>query len=280
MIIYINDSTSPPLQLVISDEDVHRHELLSINLHEFDVMTPTVIRKKFNLLLQVRQDMKQTMTATTIRRSGEHQHHDHDDDIEDFDDNNNNDNNNNVIDAYHFVDEAMENVGSSSTGLTTIGCYYFYVRCEAAARLDGRVADTMDAILRSNNNTNNNNNIQPLQVPAVVVTGGSNASHASNNHKKRAYEAFVDMSRVAVTVAEEMKETHRLAQENMREKNRLMNETNRLAQEKNRLDRQAQMIALAQHLGKRDLLEEILARLVAGGDYWTSAADVVTPPPP
>ena len=66
---------------------------------------------------------------------------------------------------------------------------------------------------------------------------------------------MADISDVAKNIAAEMKETKRLAQESMD----ALKEKNRLVDEKNRLAWQAQLIAVAQHLGKHKILEDLLA---------------------
>ena len=68
------------LQVVIADNDAHRNEIMLLDLEEFDIMTSQAIRKKFNLLMKVRNEMKKNMTF-----SGEHDN-----------------------DAYNFVDVAMK----------------------------------------------------------------------------------------------------------------------------------------------------------------------------
>ena len=138
-------------------------------------------------------------------------------------------------DPFNFVDVAMKNVGA--TGLTKIGCYYFFMRCEDNPEVDVRFADEMDEVLMGNTDA-------PLQPT-------STASSASNE-KKRAYSAIADISCVAMTIADEMKETNRLAQEQANE-----------LKEKNRLAKQSQLIALAQHLGKQEILEQMLASLAS-----------------
>jgi hypothetical protein len=198
------------LQVIIADDDTHRSEILLMDLEDFDIMTSSAIRKKFNMLLKVRKEMKKNMTI-----SGEH------------------DNN-----AYNFIDVAMKNVGS--TGLAKLGCYYFYLRCEENPEVDVRFADRMDDVLMGNTDG-------PLEQPISATSSGS-----GNSDKKRAYTAIVDMSNVAITIADEMKETNRLAKETANE-----------MKEKNRLAKQSQLITLAQHLGKHDILEGILASLAS-----------------
>ena len=72
--------------------------------------------------------------------------------------------------------------------------------------------------------------------------------------KKRAYAAMVDMTGVGNTIAEEMKETNKIAKETVL----AMNEKNRLTAEANYTAKITQQIMLAQHLGRQDMLEKIL----------------------
>jgi FtsZ-binding cell division protein ZapB len=109
------------------------------------------------------------------------------------------------------------------------------MRCEANPEVDVRFADRMDEVLMGNTDA-------PLE-PSVSATSAS-------SEKKRAFAAIADISSVAMTIADEMKETNRLAQEQANE-----------MKEKNRLAKQSQIIALAQHLGKQEILEQMLATL-------------------
>jgi hypothetical protein len=205
-----SEDDDSPLRIVISDEDIHRDEIITMDLEDFDMMSSDAIRKKFNMLMKVRKEMKKNMTI-----SGEHDH-----------------------DAYNFVDVAMKN--ARSTGLTKIGCYYFFLRCEANPEVDVRFADRMEEVFMGNTDT-------PLQI----ADGTSNGS----SDKKKAYSAIADMSSVALNIADQLKETNRLAQEQANE-----------LKEKNRLAKQSQLIALAQHLGKQDILEQMLASLSSSSD--------------
>jgi hypothetical protein len=86
----------------------------------------------------------------------------------------------------------------------------------------------------------------------------------NENQKKRAYAAMAGSADVTNNISVEMKVTNRLAQESVD----AVEETNRLAQEsvdavkqKNQLAKQSQIIAIAQHLGKDAMLEDLLALL-------------------
>jgi hypothetical protein len=153
--------------------------------------------------------------------------------------------------AYNFVDLAMKRVGG--TGLTTIGCYYFFVQCEATPEVDVCFTDTMDLALMGNTESS------PLKDSALTASSGSTTTIALD--KKRAYAAIVDMSHVASMIADEMKETNKIAKES----NHLANATTTAIIEKNQIAKQLQLITLAQHLGKEDMLEKLLADLASSG---------------
>ena len=206
-------------QIVLSLEDPYYDEIFLIDLDEFDNMTSAAIRKKFNMLMKVRRVMKRNMTT-----SGEH------------------DNN-----PYNFVETAMKKAGS--TGLTIIGCYYFFVRCEATDGVDSSFSDTMDPTLMGSTADS------ALDVDSSVLTSSISTSGGGMMvDKKRAYAAMVDMTGVGNTIAEEMKETNKIAKETVL----AMNEKNRLTAEANYTAKITQQIMLAQHLGRQDMLEKIL----------------------
>jgi hypothetical protein len=208
----LEEDDDTALKVVMSEADPHYEEVLDLVLEDFDMMTDVVIRKKFNQLMKVRREVQANMTT-----SGEHD-----------------------SDAYNFMDIAMKNVKSS--GLTKIGCYYFFVRCDAKPEIDVRFNDRMEASLMGNTDT-------PLSDLSVGT--GANFS----NERKRAYAAISDMSSVVVVIAEEMKTTNRLA-----EKSAVAIEAS------NELKKQKNLIAMAQHLGKNEFLEQYFANLSSGGD--------------
>jgi hypothetical protein len=227
-----SEDDNSALEVVLSEEDPHYGEIMQLDLEDFDIMTSSAIRKKFNMLLKVRKVMEKNMT-----QSGEH------------------DNN-----AYNFVDLAMERVGG--TGLTTIGCYYFFVRCEATPEVDVCFADTMDLALMGNTESS------PIEDSVLTTSSGGTTTTTIAFDKKRAYAAIVDMSNIASTIANEMKETNKIGRDTaneMKESNRLANATATAIIEKNRISKHSQLITLAQHLGKEDMLEKLLADLASGG---------------
>jgi hypothetical protein len=190
------DDDDTALQLVINEDDEHYNELTSLNLQQFDVMTSTVIRKKVNHLMKVRKEIQKNMTL-----SGEHD-----------------------SDPYNFVDVAIKNVGGS--GLTTLGCYYFFKRCEDNPEVDVSFANEMDKSLKGNTDT---------------TYLDSKVANTYSSGKKRTYEAIEQMSNAAQCLVNEMKETNRLA-------------------------KQSNLISLAQHLGKQDILEQLLASVASSCD--------------
>lgn len=157
-------------------------------------------------------------------------------------------------DAYNFVDCAMTTV--KAAGLSKVGCYYFFQRCEAHPEVDVSFSVEMDESLTGN-------------TDSVFETNSTTTSRSLDGEKKRAYAAIVDVSAVASSIASEMKETNRLARESFIVAQDAANELkqkNLLAKAKNNLAKQSQMITLAQHLGKNDLLEQILASMDSKDD--------------
>jgi hypothetical protein len=101
--------------------------------------------------------------------------------------------------------------------LSTLGCYYFYTRCESTPEVDVRFAVEMDDALKGNTG-----DTESLKRPEVKC-----------NEKKKAFAAVVEISNTAKSIASAMEKTNRLAE-------------------------QAQLISVAQALGKHDILENIL----------------------
>jgi len=206
--------------IVLSEEDPHYEELLDLDLTDYDILTASVIRKKFNMLMKVRKVMQKNMTI-----SGEHDNK-----------------------PYNFVEVAMKKAGSS--GLTKIGCYYFFALCQANPEVDVRFADTMEENLMGN--TNSQLDSLETLTESSGGSGGTATGDTGGSNKKRAYAAIVDMSTVGATIANEMKETNRISQE-----------SHLAMKEKNGIAKQSQLIQLAQHLGKEDILEGLLANLAS-----------------
>jgi K+/H+ antiporter YhaU regulatory subunit KhtT len=112
--------------------------------------------------------------------------------------------------------------------------------------VDVRYTIQMDVVLRGY--TDNN-------LSSFEKNSEAGVNKSLKNEKKRAYAAITDMSDVAKTIAEAMNETNWLAQESAKS----AQDSAAALIEQNRLAKQAQLIGLAQHLGKNDLLEQILA---------------------
>ena len=66
---------------------------------------------------------------------------------------------------------------------------------------------------------------------AVSVLTGTGSTTVNGNEKKRAYAAIVDISGVAITIADEMKKTNRIAEDT----NRIAENTVLEIKEKNRI---------------------------------------------
>ena len=133
-------------------------------------------------------------------------------------------------DVYNFVEVAMRKVGTG--GFTLFGCYYFFKICDLHAEVDVSYSVTLDDAIRGNTDDN--------------FGTDSKKGQELKNDKKRAYAAITDMGDVAKSIASEMKET------------------NRRALETNELAKQAQLIAIAQALGRQEILEDLLQKSYSG----------------
>jgi hypothetical protein len=115
-----SDDDGTALQVVIAEDDNHYEEIMSIELQQFDTMSDSAIRKKVQSLFKVRKEIKKNMS-----QSGEHDN-----------------------DPYNFVDVAMKKV--RGPGLTKLGCYYFFKRCDQNPEVDTTFAEGMDENLKGN----------------------------------------------------------------------------------------------------------------------------------
>lgn len=152
-------------------------------------------------------------------------------------------------DPYNFVENAMKKTTGANSNLTHIGVYYFFMRCAAKKEVDETFCDTMDESLRGSTNS-------PLVILDDASIGMNSTTPPSSvggrknldSKKVEAYAAIVDMSHSATSIAQAMRQTNILAKESIR------------------LAEQSQLIMVAQHLGKSDLLEDLLSNhLVARG---------------
>jgi hypothetical protein len=145
-------------------------------------------------------------------------------------------------DAYNFMEVAIKKVGAG--GLTLVGSYYFFKLCDVHPEVDVTYTVTLDDAIKGNTDDD----------LGVYIPSEATAKNDLRNEKKRAYTAMTDMSEVAKSMAAEMKETNRLALESTE----ALKKKNELSEEKNRLAKQSQLIAIAQALGRPEILEEML----------------------
>jgi hypothetical protein len=113
-----NDTTA--LLVVLPVEDMHYEEIAVLDLKQYDIITADSVKKKVMVLLKIRKLIQENMTL-----SGEHD-----------------------SDPFNFVEVAMRKLGKS--GLTLLGCYYFFKLCDANPEVDVRYSVQMDAFLRGN----------------------------------------------------------------------------------------------------------------------------------
>jgi chromosome segregation ATPase len=107
-----------------------------------------------------------------------------------------------------------------------------------------------------------------------LESSSSEATSCSSDteDKKKAYATLLScLSSTIADIQSEMKEMNRILEENNRieeqnnrieeESNRIEEQNNRIEEQNNRIAKQNQLIALAQHLGKQDILEGMLENL-------------------
>ena len=145
-------------------------------------------------------------------------------------------------DVYNFVDIAIKKAGTG--GFTVLGCYYFFKICDLHPEVDVTYSVTLDDAIKGN----------------TEDEFWTEAKKDLRNDKKRAYAALTDIGDVAKSIATEMKATNLLALE----ATQAMKDKNRLSEEKNRLAKQSQLIAIAQALGRQEILEDLLLQSHSG----------------
>jgi hypothetical protein len=223
------EDDNSPYTVVLNEDDPHYDEVMELDLSDYDFMTTSVIKKKFNHLMKMKRILDKNMTT-----SGEHNN-----------------------EPYNFVDVAIQKAGGS--GLTKIACYYFIALCKANPEVNVRFTDTMEEGLMGSTE----DNLTPSGSDSGTQIRDSGVDPMIAANKKRAYAAMVDMSVNGATIANEMRETNRIALEShleLKKKNSIALESQLALKETNR---QSQLIQLAQHLGKSNILEELLETLKA-----------------
>ena len=132
------------------------------------------------------------------------------------------------------MEVATKKAGKS--GLSLLGCYYFFKLCDKNPEVDISYSIQMDHILKGDTDDDHN--------------AEGSFKIEQENQKKRAHAAMIDMADVTKNISLEIKEMNRLAQEMID-----------AVKEKNHLAKQSQVIAIAQHLGKHKILEDLFALL-------------------
>jgi len=152
--LVITDATDPHLQELISDPEIN---LLVVT--QFDT---EAFRKKITDLFHIRRIMKENMTA-----SGTHD-----------------------SDPWNFVETAM-NAGKK-TGLTKLGVYYFYVRCNEHPDMDSQFQPFLDPMLLGDTvvlTTGDDNDTENEDEDSSLSSSGAAAARkrvaAEDNGKKR-----------------------------------------------------------------------------------------------
>ena len=143
-------------------------------------------------------------------------------------------------DPYNFMDVGIKKMASGQS-LTKLGCYYFFMRCNNHPEIDDKFMTDVEDEIKGNTSD------------VGVIPDSSYSAQ-----KKRAYSAIADLQDVAKTIAEQMKETNRLASltaDKIDETNRIASEN---AKKKATLKEQANLISIATSLGDTELLRSLL----------------------
>lgn len=161
-------------------------------------------------------------------------------------------------DSYNFVEAAMKKV-IGSHGLTKIGCYYFFERCEVYPEVDENFSDAMETSLMGGTSS-------PLIDDSSI---GMNSYSNTSGKKDTGYvAALAQIFAVFETGIKEtnalLSESNKLAERNSKvaeESNRIAEEKRKVAQEKNVIASRSQLIQLAQALGDTEVLAQLFQSL-------------------
>jgi hypothetical protein len=120
-------------KIVNLKDDVHVREELKdkdaevpINLNDFDNLTDDVMRKKTNLLFQVRRKVQENMTV-----SGTHD-----------------------SDPYNFLDVAINSIKGAKR-MNKIAVHYFFVRCDEHEAIDAAFSPFLDSEIKGSTTDDN-----------------------------------------------------------------------------------------------------------------------------
>jgi hypothetical protein len=166
-------------KLVCPPDDPYLVALLDnddINLHKVDPFTPEAFRKKIHTLLKIRGIMKKNMV-----QSGTHDN-----------------------DPWNFVEIAMRDF----TGLTPIGVYYFYTRCEANEGVDSVFQPFLDSSLKGSS----------------VDLGEDQSATSGSSRKRKKEESFEVLVGMHQKMMDQMNANHGTLMDSLEEQ---MKETKR-----------------------------------------------------
>jgi hypothetical protein len=185
-----------------------------INLSNVDPFTPDAFKKKIHTLFKVRRLMKKNMT-----QSGTHDN-----------------------DPYNFVEIAMREF----TGLTPIGVYYFYCRCEANKGIDDAFQPFLDNSLKGSS-----------------VDLGDDLSSVGGSAKKKANgTANPDIAGMHQQLMQEMTQNNKRMMESMDEQVRESKRSNDVRQQKcdemKRYNNFMQRLELAKAMNDNEAMKKLL----------------------
>lgn len=145
-------------------------------------------------------------------------------------------------DFYNFIDVAIKNVKAGN--LTKLGCYYFFKRCNDNPEVDAKFSTEVEDGIKGNSDDTLN------MIPSDEISVSA--------QKKRALAAIVNLSEVAKSIEEQMKEMTRVAKLSTSE----MQHKNDVARAKNRLLEQTNLISLASQLGNKEIMQTLLGNIM------------------
>ena len=135
-------------------------------------------------------------------------------------------------DCYNFIDVAIKNVGGQS--LSKLGVYYFFKRCDSNPEEDDKFNTEVEISIKGNSDD-------------ISFVSSQEGLETLIGQKKRAYTAIANLSDVAQSIVDQLKETNRLSKvstDTMKQTNLITLAT-----------------AAATTLGNKELLQALLGNL-------------------
>ena len=167
-------------KIVNLKDDVHVREELEdkdaevpINLNDFDNLTDDVMRKKTNLLFQVRRKVQENMTV-----SGTHD-----------------------SDPYNFLDVAINSIKGAKR-MNKIAVHYFFVRCDDHEAIDAAFSPFLDSEIKG---STTDDYMSDLGSSTTVKTGDK---QDENKLRMQGYAAMATVASNSTAMVAAMKEAN------------------------------------------------------------------------